>query len=53
MMMAASIFGDFEFPKNKKFKLPKEFATADYGFRHFDEMLVIEEKTANRVAGGI
>jgi hypothetical protein len=49
MMMAASIFGDFEFPKSKKFKLPKEFATAGYGFRHFDEMVLIEEKTANKL----
>jgi hypothetical protein len=53
MMMAASIFGDFEFPKSKKFKLPKEFATSVYGFRNFDEMALIDEKTANKLMQSI
>lgn len=48
MMLAGTIFGEFEFPKSKKFKLPKEFATVSYGFRHFDELSTIQEKAANK-----
>lgn len=46
MMMFASIFGEFEFPKSKKFKLPKELATASYGFRHAENIVVRDTETA-------
>ncbi|CAK1849326.1 conserved membrane hypothetical protein [Vibrio crassostreae] len=48
MTMAGSIFGDFEFPKSKKFKLPKEFATTNYSFRGLHEVVVMDEMTASK-----
>jgi len=49
MMISASIFGELEFPKSKKFKLPKEFATASYDFRGFEDMVLIDGKSANTI----
>lgn len=48
MMMFASIFGEFEFPKSKKFKLPKELATTSYGFRNIESVVVHEVEPANK-----
>ena len=48
MMIAGSVFGNFEFPRSKKFRLPKEFATAGYGFRGIDEVMLAREGTANK-----
>jgi hypothetical protein len=44
MMVIASMVGDFEFPRRKKFLLPNEFATASYVIRTFDERMLIEEE---------
>lgn len=55
IMMFASVFGEFEFPKSKKFKLPKELATASYGFRYVESGVFREvepaDKSSSRGAG--
>lgn len=48
MIIASSVIGDFEFPRSKKFRLPKEFATASYGFRDINEVMIAREETANK-----
>jgi hypothetical protein len=49
MLVISSIVGEFEFPRRKKFLLPNKFATTSYGFRAFEErMLIVEEETANK-----
>lgn len=46
----AAIFGNFEFPKSKKFRLPNEFAIGGYGMRHiaFEESVIVERESANK-----
>lgn len=48
MMAAGAIFGNFEFPKSKRFRLPNELAVAGYGFRTVEEAVVISNRTANK-----
>lgn len=50
IMFVVSVFGNFEFPRSKKFRLPKEFATASYGFRgmELEEVMRLREETANK-----
>jgi len=49
MAAFAAIFGNFEFPKSKKFKLPNEFAMGGYGMRHiaFEESVIVQRESAN------
>ena len=46
MMAVAAIFGDFQFPRSKKFRLPNELAVARYNFRVLDETTVISQGEA-------
>lgn len=48
MMAFASFAGEFEFPKRKKFTLPKEFASTSYGFSRFEERMILSEEAANK-----
>lgn len=50
MVTFAAIFGNFEFPKSKKFRLPNEFAIGGYGMRHiaFEESVIVERESANK-----
>jgi len=48
MMAVGAIFGNFEFPKNKKFRLPNELAVGGYGFRVVDETMDISQRAANK-----
>tara|TARA_B110000971_G_scaffold159326_1_gene162811 strand:+ start:693 stop:1640 length:948 start_codon:yes stop_codon:yes gene_type:complete len=48
MIIIVSIFGSFELPKNKKFKLPKEF-DARGDFRDVAEMVLNDRAVANKI----
>ena len=50
MATFGAIFGNFEFPKSKKFRLPNEFAIGGYGMRHIalEESIIIERESANK-----
>ena len=50
MLTFGAIFGNFEFPKSKKFRLPNEFAIGGYGMRQieFEDSIIIERKSANK-----
>lgn len=48
MMTTAAIFGNFEFPKSKKFHLPNELAVSGYGIRTIDDAIVVEHKSVNK-----
>ncbi|WP_074864392.1 hypothetical protein [Atopomonas hussainii] len=39
-----AIFGNFEFPRSKKFRLPNEFAIGSYGIRQiaFEDSIIVE-----------
>lgn len=46
MLSFAAIFGNFEFPKSKKFRLPNEFAIGGYGIQ---EQFILERESSNRL----
>ena len=50
LMIVGAVVGNFEFPQSKKFRLPKEFATASYGYRsiEIEEIMIAREETANK-----
>lgn len=50
MVAFAAIFGNFEFPKSKKFRLPNEFAIGGYGMRHIEieDSVIVERERANK-----
>lgn len=48
MALAGAIFGNFEFPKSKKFKVPKEYAAAAYGFRSLEGSVTVTEMHTNK-----
>lgn len=43
MAITSSVFGIFEFTGNKKFRLPREFATVGYGLMRMDQKYIISK----------
>lgn len=50
MLVLGTIFGNFEFPKSKKFRLPNEFAIGGYGIRQisFEDSIIVEPGSAKK-----
>lgn len=50
MLTLGAIFGNFEFPKSKKFRLPNEFAIGGYGIRQLvlEDSIIVEREIANK-----